>query len=382
MDLGSRSLLAFGHTVRLEEFPLVLPLALALLTTLLLITLVFGRVWCGWACPQTLWADLVEGIARRLGARVRGRRIVATPAQRVGFHLVCGALGLLVGANLVWYFVPPTAYTAALLRGELPTPAVVATLAVALAVYLNLAFLRRTFCAEICPYGRFQATLVDHGTLTLRLLPDEAKRCIECGSCTRVCPTGVDIRQGNDAACINCGRCLDACTEVMRGRGETGLIGYTWGIEGLGSRALITPRTALLVAVALLAWATLFAVVGNRDPLAFSVRRSPTAMPRLLEGERFVTFFTGYVTNRRSTPATATLAARSGDSTFEVRGTGRKLVLAAGQRAAVEFAVIAPLPLEQATLPVTLTWTVDAIDAATVQVSRHATLAPPAVNGE
>ncbi|MDF1553011.1 MAG: 4Fe-4S binding protein [Deferrisomatales bacterium] len=374
VDLESRSLLALGHTFRLEEFPLVLPLVLALLTTLLLLTLVFGRVWCGWACPQTLWSDLVEGVARRLGARVRGRRLSAGLPTQAAFHMVCAALGLLVGANLVWYFLPPTGYLAALFRGELPAPAVVTTLAVAALVYLDLAFVRRTFCAEFCPYGRFQTTLVDRGTLTLQVLPGQADRCIECGACTAACPTGVDVRRGSDAGCINCGRCLDACAAVMARRGEGGLIGYTWGSGDHGPRALLTPRTALVFGVVLAAWGALFLAAGQSEPLAFSVRRSPTAEPRVVAGERFVTFFTGAVTNRTAETLELTLVARSGEHPLEVRGPGRQLTLEPGERAAVEFAVVAPLPAAAGPLAATLAWVMDGAQG----VPREATLVPPA----
>ncbi len=374
VDLETRSLLAFGQTFGLEEFPLVLPLVLALFTTLLLLTLVFGRVWCGWACPQTLWSDLVEGVARRLGARVRGRRLLATPAQKVVFHMVCAALGLVVGANLVWYFLPPAGYVAALFHGELPAPAAITTLAVAAAVYLDLAFLRRTFCAEFCPYGRFQTTLVDRGTLTLQVLPGQAGRCIECGACVAACPTGVDVRRGADAGCINCGRCLDACAAVMARRGEGGLIGYTWGSGDHGPRALLTPRTALVFGVALAAWGALFLAAGRSEPLAFSVRRSATAEPRVIAGERFVTFFTGAVTNRTGRPLELTLVANAGDHPLEVRGPGRQLILAPGERATVEFALVAPLPAEDGPMAATLAWVMDGAQ----RVPREATLVPPA----
>jgi cytochrome c oxidase accessory protein FixG len=374
VDLGTRSLLAFGHTFRLEEFPLVLPLVLALITTLLLFTLVFGRVWCGWACPQTLWSDLVEAVARRLGARMRGRQLLATPVQKIVFHLVCAALGLVVGANLVWYFLPPAAYLADLLRGELPAPAMITTLAAAGVVYLDLGYVRRTFCAELCPYGRFQATLVDRGTLTLQVLPGEGARCIECGACVAACPTGVDVRRGSDAGCINCGRCLDACAAVMARRDEAGLIGYTWGSGAHSPRALLTPRTALVFAVALVAWSALFVAAGQSEPLAFSVRRSSTAEPRMVADDRFVTFFTGAVTNRTADTLELTLVARSGEHPLEVRGPGRELALTPGERATVEFALVAPLPDEAGPVAATLAWVIDGAQ----RVPREATLVPPA----
>lgn len=353
VDLASRSLLFFGRVLRLEELYLFLLVVVGVLLSWLLVTLVFGRVWCGWACPQTTLSDLVEWFSRRIGARVRGGSIIARPWQIPLLHGFYGALALLVAANGVWYFISPYAFFPLLVRGALPGPAVGALALLAAAVYLDLAFVRRDFCRTVCPYGRLQSALLDAGTLTLRLLPEEADRCIQCRSCLRACPTGVDIREGYQVACINCGRCRDACLEVMERRGEQGLIGYTFGLEGRGPRALFTPRTAVVTLAAVAVLSALALAASTRAPLGLSVRRTAAPVRTLAAGGRAV-FFTGYASNRGQQPVRVTVTARGPDGgPLEVRGLAVDVPLGPGEHRQLDLAVVLPSDTPAPVYPVT-----------------------------
>jgi len=342
IDLPTRSLLAFGTVLRLEELYLFLLLVIGSVLGLLLLTLVFGRVWCGWACPQTTLADLAEGFARLLGARVGGGRVTPRPWQVPLLHGFYAALGVLVASNLIWYFVSPYEFFPLLLRGALPAPAAWILAVVGAVVYLDLAFVRRRFCRSVCPYGRLQTALVDAGTLTLRVLPNQAHRCIECRACVRSCPTGIDIREGYQVECINCGRCLDACREVMERRGEPGLIGYTFGTAGLGPRALLTPRTAVVALATVSVFVGLLLAASSRPPLGLSVRLA-TAPPRPLPGGSSAVFFTAYASNRTGEKLDLALTARTppGEA-LELRGPVGNLSLEAGARRELDFVLLAP----------------------------------------
>ncbi len=339
IDTDCRCLLAFGRVFRVESFPLLLVLALAALLTFLATTLIFGRVWCGWACPQTAGSDLVEGFARMLGAQVHHGRIKAAGWRRAAVWGLCAAVGLLVGANLVWYVLPPAEFFSRSWAGTLPAPAAITVLATGAAVFVDLALVRRTFCREFCPYGRLQTALTDRGTLALGVLPGHADRCIGCGACVRVCPTGVDVRRGQDAACIHCGRCRDACREVMGRRREPGLIGYAF--TG-GPHALLTARTLLVAGLAGAAWTALAVWATHPTAATFAVRRSATAETRVVTGGKAATFFQGILTNRGSAPLHLGLAASAPDGrALPVLGPVNDLVLAPGERREVSFAVLA-----------------------------------------
>lgn len=196
IDLSQGRLELLGRLLFLDEFYLLFLAALSLTALFLLATLVLGRLWCGWACPQTTLSDLVEGTARRLGLTVAdGHRIDGPRGRRLLFHGFCLALSLLVAANMVWYFVPPPEFFTRLLAGDLGGAPGLSLALIASVVYFDLAFVRRLLCREFCPYGRFQTALIDSGTLTLRFAPGEKEACLNCAACVGACPTGIEDRK-------------------------------------------------------------------------------------------------------------------------------------------------------------------------------------------
>jgi len=340
LDFGSLTLHAFGHAFPITDLSLFLLLGIVLTLLFLLVTLAFGRAWCGWACPQTTLVDLVEWLARKIGIKVKAGVMPANRWQQLVLQLVYLGLALLVGANLVWYFISPYDFFPQLLAGTLHWAALLTLAVVAAATWLDLALLRRLFCKEFCPYGRFQTVLVDPGTLTLHYHPDEAPRCIRCGACTRACPTGIDIRNGYQIECINCGRCLDACREVMARRQQAGIIRYTFGLKGLGLRALLNLRMAL-VGLALLGVSTgLLFAAGQRDPVALKIARSTELMPRLTaSSQRVVNFYSAYLTNRTDAPLAVRLALAGSAADLELSGPTEVLQFAPGERRRLDFAI-------------------------------------------
>lgn len=344
LDVPTLTLHLFGVRIGIEELYLFLPAALALVLLFLLATLVLGRIWCGWACPQTTLADLAEGFARLIEARVRAGKIEAAPWRKALLHLFYLAAALLVGANLVWYFISPYAFFPRLLGGGIGWGAGLSLAVVAGAVYLDLAFVRRLLCREFCPYGRFQTVLIDPGTLTLRSAPEEDHRCLRCNACVRACPTGVDIRRGFQVECINCGRCLDACREARARRGRPGLIRYSFGLEGKGIRALCNGRMFLVLAAFLTVSAVLAGAVLHRPGISLEIARSP-APERLLDDGAVASFFTAYLASRSGAAQVFSLAAAAEDGTLlELRGPVREITLAPGARRQVSFAVVMPPP--------------------------------------
>jgi len=293
LDAPTRTLLFFGARVRIEEFFLLLLVMLIMVSGFLLVTLVLGRVWCGWICPQTTITDLAEYFDLKIGARL-GERFIGKAIRQL-FNLL---LALLVGANLVWYFISPYAFFPRLLAGELGGVAAISLLAVATVVYLDLALVRRSFCRAVCPYGRIQLMLMDENSLALEFDPADADRCILCRCCERVCPMGIDIKRGLQVECINCGRCLDACRKIMNGRFEPGIIHYTFGRGAVGKVRLLSWKVSLLAGVVLvLAMVLVQGVVGRNEATIKVARGTASEVKRLNDGA-LANFYTAYLENR------------------------------------------------------------------------------------
>jgi cytochrome c oxidase accessory protein FixG len=339
LDFGTLTLHAAGRQLPIEALWLFLLLTILLVLLFLLVTLAFGRAWCGWACPQTTLVDMVEWCARSIGVGVRAGQLTATVWQKGVLQLLYLALATLVGANLVWYFVTPGDFLTAVLGGTLHWAATLTMAAVAAGVYLDLAFLRRLFCKEFCPYGRFQTVLVDPGTLLLRYHPDEAPRCIRCGACVQACPTGIDIREGEQIECINCGRCLDACRVVMARHNQAGIIRYTFGLQGRGLRALLNPRTALLTGACLIVAVALLVAATQRSPLTLKAARHPDLLPQRVATDRVINFYTAYLVNHSDTSRTVSLSIGAAPVAVQWRGPAGALQLAAGEHRRIDFGI-------------------------------------------
>lgn len=247
-DLAQREFTLFNLTLYPQDLWL---LALTLLFFALLlawITSLLGRVFCGFFCFQTVWTDiftLIEGKcegstpfqAQRFNDAPWGIRKLARKSIK---HTAWLAIALLTGLTFSAWFTDAYQLWHDMLRGQAPLPAVIATMTVAGGTYLFAGFMREQVCFWLCPYARLQSVMVDKETL----LPHydqqrgepRAKRqqasaqsgsCIDCHLCVAVCPTGIDIRQGQQQGCITCGLCIDACDSVMEKTGQdSGLIRY------------------------------------------------------------------------------------------------------------------------------------------------------------
>ena len=343
IDIPGLSLYLFGQVLRIQELYLVLLATLIFVLGFLLVTVVLGRVWCGWLCPQTSLSDVAEWAARRLGLVVKHNRLHGHLASKVLLQGVYLFLAFLVAANLLWYFIPPQLFFARLVALDLHYATWITLVFTGLLVYLDLAMVRRLVCSDFCPYGRIQTSLVDRATLTLHLPSTELERCIECGSCVRTCPMEIDIRQGYQVECTNCGRCLDACRQVMAKRSAPGLIRYTFGLHGEGPAGLLNPRVLLPAAAALVLLVMLGIGLADRPIASLKIAVSHTAAPRLLADNQTATFFNAWINNRGQQAAAYALRAREKASRapFSLKGQIRA-ELSAGENRRLDFVLLTP----------------------------------------
>lgn len=332
MDIGKMTLFLAGIPLRIDQFYLVLIVILLFTSLFLLVTVVLGRVWCGWLCPQTVFNDLAELLSGSF------RTKVSPAAARLIEHLTALVIAKLIAFNLFCWFLPPRQVVTHLfdISGH---PLMVATfLLLTLFGYLNLILVKRSFCRSYCPYGRFQAALMDAGTLNLSFLEETRDRCLRCNACVRTCPMEIDIRDGFQIECIGCGRCIDACRAVMENRpGGAGLIDYRFGVvKGTGFRPGNTAVVLLLVTL-LLAAGLVWGVAG-RSRSAFAVQRVATAGLRRLPDGSLAHPWRATIGNRSETPQVYSIRiAGNPPGGIELLGQTGDIRVAANQHREVTF---------------------------------------------
>ncbi|SDW20596.1 cytochrome c oxidase accessory protein CcoG [Roseicitreum antarcticum] len=249
LDLASRRFFFFMIEIWPHEFYFVAGLLIMAGIGLFLFTSALGRVWCGYACPQTVWTDLfilverwIEG-DRNARVRLHHQKWNAEKVRKYGLKWVVWLLiGLATGGAWVFYFTDAPTLLQNLLNFSAPPVAYLTILFLTLTTFLFGGFFREQICIYACPWPRIQAAMMDEATLTIgyrdwRGEPrgkhrkgddaDQMGDCIDCMACVNVCPMGIDIRDGQQLACITCGLCIDACNDVMDRIGKPrDLIGY------------------------------------------------------------------------------------------------------------------------------------------------------------
>lgn len=242
-DVPTLRLLFFGTGIWMQDFFIVLVALIFLTFFILFATTIFGRVWCGWLCPQTVLIDVTTFVEK-----ARKRKVSARVAAS-GAGIAASAT---IAASFICYFVSPYDLPLILRTGGTNATIIIGSWTVlAVVLFLDLIALRRGFCATACPYAKMQGVLFDDRTLIVVFNNQRANECMHCNACVISCPVNIDIREGSQSACIHCAECVDACTEKMSRKNRTSLIQYRFGLPGKrGSGVRVNPLlTGVLTAV-------------------------------------------------------------------------------------------------------------------------------------
>lgn len=281
LDVPRRQFTLLGTTFLPTDTLLFMLLLMSIAISIFLLTALFGRVWCGWACPQTVYMEFLFRPIERLfeGGRsgsVQLDKVKGVKPRRVAKHAVYVVLALFLAHTFLAYFVGVGNLLQWVRQSPLEHPTSFLIMAGTTAlILLDFGWFREQTCLVACPYGRLQSVLLDRQSLIVgydprrgeprnlkvKGRPEGAGDCIDCGACVLTCPTGIDIRDGLQMECIHCTQCADACDAIMDRVGTPrGLIRYTSQDEVEGKPArLLRPRVvlyplALALAVGLLAF--------------------------------------------------------------------------------------------------------------------------------
>jgi cytochrome c oxidase accessory protein FixG len=299
---------------------------------LFLFTAVAGRLFCGYACPQTVYTEIFMWIERLVeGERPARMKLDQAPLDarklrlKLTKHALWLAFSLWTGFTLVGYFTPMRELVANLSTFAFGGWEIFWIFFYAGFTYMMAGFMREQVCKYMCPYARFQSVMFDPDTLVItydqaRGEPRGARRkgaetdklgdCIDCSICVQVCPTGIDIRNGLQYECIGCGACIDACDEVMDKIGKPrGLIRYTsenamakkYDRTGLMSH-IIRPRILVYAVILLLIIVATAWSIATRIPLRTDLIRDRSVLAREVEGGKIENVYTMKVMNVSESP--------------------------------------------------------------------------------
>ena len=301
-DLPARQFHYFGVTLWPQDFIYLTLLLIICAVGLFLFTTIAGRLWCGYACPQTVWTEtflwieeLVEGNRNKRIKLDKGPWNANKIFRKSTKHTLWISYALFTGYTFVGYFSPIKELGVDLINFQLGPWEWFWVLFYSLATYGNAGWLREQVCLHMCPYARFQSSMFDKDTLIIsydqQRGENRGKRkknsdyqlkglgdCIDCNQCVHVCPTGIDIRDGLQYECIACAACIDVCDNVMDKMGyDKGLIKYTTEVEeksnGKQQTKLFRPRTVYYLSIFTLVVGSFFYLLSNRVPLDINVLR-------------------------------------------------------------------------------------------------------------
>ncbi len=340
-DLGARRFYIFGLVLYPQDFIYLTAILVISAFSLFLFTAIAGRLWCGYACPQTVYSEIFMWVERKVegdrSARIRldGESMSLEKLfKKVYKHIVWLAIAMWTGFTFVGYFTPIQSLGMAFFLGNMGSWEVFWVFFYAFATYGNAGFMREQVCKYMCPYARFQSAMFDKDTLIVtydsaRGEPRGARSkkadpaslnlgaCVDCTLCVQVCPTGIDIRNGLQYECIGCGACADVCDTVMDKVGyPRGLVKYStehalkngW-TQQQTLRHVFRPRVLIYMAILLVVVAALFTSLGLRKPFKVDVVRDRAALARIVSGGNIENVYRLQIMNAAETPMNFRLSA-------------------------------------------------------------------------
>ncbi|PQA88880.1 cytochrome c oxidase accessory protein CcoG [Hyphococcus luteus] len=294
VDFAGRRFYFFFIEIWPDELYFLTGLLILAALGLFLATALFGRIWCGYACPQTVWTDLYIAVERMIeGDRNKRMRLDKAPwsaekiGKKVSKHALWLVIAALTGGAWIFYFHDAPTVLPEIFRGEAPPSAYLFIGVLTFTTYMLAGSMREQVCTYMCPWPRIQAALTDNETLEVTYKYDRGEPrgahkkneswegrgdCIDCKACVAACPMGIDIREGAQLECINCALCIDACDDIMKKVGRpTGLIGYDTD-KNIERRVAGKKPSISLVRARTILYAALIVVVGGMIAFGLSSR--------------------------------------------------------------------------------------------------------------
>jgi len=329
LNVPTREFTLLGTTFLPTDTLILMLLLSSAVLSVFLFSALFGRVWCGWGCPQTVYMEFVFRPIERLLEGGRSGSLALDKAsgvmapRRILKYVIYVPICLVLAHTFLAYFVgtDTLARWVRLSPYDHPTPFLVMAVTTAL-IFIDFGWFREQTCLIACPYGRWQSALIDRKSLIVAYDPkrgepraaghartERSGDCIACGACVATCPTGIDIRNGLQMECVHCTQCIDACDDIMlKLHKPKGLIRYA-SQEGLAGRPsrILRPRVAIYSGALLLALSGLGVTLGTRATADVILLRSSSEPYRVESDGRVANQLRVKIANRSNLPQTYTL---------------------------------------------------------------------------
>ncbi|GAB3000876.1 cytochrome c oxidase accessory protein CcoG [Psychrosphaera aestuarii] len=327
LDIVNQQFNIFGLTLWPQDLTIFSSLLIVSAFLLFVVTTFYGRVWCGYMCPQTVWTFMFIWFEEKIeGSANKRKKLDSMPLsfdkvwKKTLKHTSWWIVSLLTSLTFIGYFVPIDQLFIDFFTFESSAMVVGWTLFFAGATYANAGWMREIMCLHICPYARFQSSMFDKDTYTVtydaargekrgpRPRKSDPKElglgdCVDCNLCVQVCPTGIDIRNGLQYECINCGACIDACDETMdKMNYPKGLISYTTehSLEGKPTKKFRSKLIGYLLVTVVMSVAFVWQVA-SRVPLELNIERDRNVLYRTNNDGLIENTFTLQVLNKSQT---------------------------------------------------------------------------------
>ena len=391
-DLAARKFYIFGLVFWPQDFIYLTGVLILSALALFLFTAVAGRLWCGYACPQTVYTEIFMWVESWLeGDHIARKKLDKSPwnlnklKKRGLKHVVWLAIALWTGFTFVGYFTPIQTLAAEVASMGLGPWESFWILFYGFATWGNAGFMREQVCTYMCPYARFQSVMFDSDTLTVTYDTSRGEPrgprgkkvdykaaglgdCVDCGVCVQVCPTGIDIRKGLQYECIGCAACIDGCDQIMDKMGyPRGLIRYTTENVVKGKypdsgiiRHILRPRTLIYSALMLVIGGAFVYSLASRIPLRVDVVRDRVTLSKETNEGLIENVYRLQLINKDGQPHRYTIDAHCIEG-LQVITTGREIAAGPLQTIDIPVSLVAD-PVELKGRSIEVTFTIQAVD--------------------
>ena len=363
LNVPRREFTLLGNTFLPTDTLLLMLILGSCVISVFLFSALFGRVWCGWGCPQTVYMEFVFRPIERLleggrsGSLLLDKQKGMMAPRRILKYLIYIPICLLLAHTFLAYFVgtDELARWVRLSPSEHPTPFLVMAVTTLL-IFIDFGWFREQSCLIACPYGRWQSALIDRRSMIVAydskrgeprrsatVKGDAAGDCVSCNACVFTCPTGIDIRNGLQMECVHCTQCIDACDHVMTALNKpTGLIRYASQeeLDGHPGR-LLRPRVAIYSAALFVVLSALTVSLLTRAAAEITLLRSSSEPYRVEDDGRVANQVRVKIVNRSQDPRTYAVKVTGLDG-GTVIAPELPLTIAPGQQSTTSLFVVAP----------------------------------------